>query len=220
MNAHLTWPITGLAIDSRRGALAILDAATLKLMDSSLAVRTVAGNNRQQPQLGRANWDSRYMDTMTGEILDVFVRGDREVEIGSSAAGIFEVRQGLRSLAADTAQFWNAPSYVRIGAAKYRDSPDSALRSLRCGAFIDYGRKNPESKYTSRLTVGKPLFLAWYSSFGPALTPDFLESARCAKVRVTDALGRIVYEDDESRLIPHAVPDGLIEYVDQRTLYH
>ncbi|MGZ3576745.1 MAG: hypothetical protein ACXVA3_15865, partial [Vulcanimicrobiaceae bacterium] len=66
MNAHLTWPITGLAIDSRRGALAILDAATLKLMDSSLAVRTVAGNNRQQPQLGRANWDSRYMDTMTG----------------------------------------------------------------------------------------------------------------------------------------------------------
>lgn len=106
MKAHFDWPINGLAVNARTGDLAILDGQTLKAMQPAGLVTTIAGNRRRQQQVGPTNWNGEYLDTMTGEALNVYVQGDREVEIARDARGrIFEAWRGLRSLAVDAAEF-------------------------------------------------------------------------------------------------------------------
>lgn len=212
MNAHFSWPITGLAVNSRRGALAILNDAEVKRMDASRNVVTIAGNRRSQPQHEPLAWDGRYLDTASGETLDVYVHGDNEVEVFADHSGrVFDVRHGLRSLALGPAEFWNADSYVRIGASTPGTIAGTAIGAPRCGDFHQYVRSNPDRE---------PFFTRWYGSPGREQTARYFKSSRCVATRITDDTGRVIYEDVESTVIRHYVPSGLTEYPDQRFMYH
>jgi hypothetical protein len=164
-------------------------------------------------------WTGEYVDTESGETMAVVVDGDRELEVFRDPRGrIFDVKQGSRSMARDNAQFWTAPTYVRTGPATDSPSYGEALKTLRCGTLSDRGSKNPISRLEPPGSQD-PLFASWYDSFGRGQTPDYSSSHACFALRVTDDAGRVVYEDTESRLIPHAPPDGLLEYPDERSLY-
>ncbi len=218
-NAHFGYPIRDIAVDSHRDAIAVLVGPLIKRIARNGDVTTAAGNVRRMPDRAVDRWNGGYVDTESGETMSVFVDGDREVEIFRDPRGrIFDVKQGLRSVALDNAQFWTPPTYVRTGPATDSVSYAEALKSLGCGTLSDLGGKNPISRLEPPGSQD-PLFASWYDSFGRGQTPDYSRSRACAALRVTDDAGRIVYEDTESRLIPHAPPDGLLEYPDERTLY-
>jgi hypothetical protein len=215
-NAHFGYPIRGIAVDSHRDTVAVLVGALVKGIASNGDVTTAAGNFRQTPVATTDRWNSGYLDTETGETMLVFVDGDHEIEILRDPRGrIFDVKQGSRRSALDNAQFWTPPTYVRTGPATDSVSYAAALKTLRCGTLSDLGRKNPISRLEPPGSQD-PLFASWYDSFGRGQTPDYSRGRTCVALRVTDDAGRILYEDTESRLIPHAPPDGLLEYPDER----
>ncbi len=215
-NAHFGYPIRDIAVDSHRGTIAVLVGPLIKQIARNGDVTTAAGNVRRMPDRAVDRWNGGYVDTESGETMTVFVDGDREVEVFRDPRGrIFDVKQGLRSVALDNAQFWTPPTYVRTGPATDSVSYAEALKSLRCGMLSGLGGKNPISRLEPPGSQD-PLFASWYDSFGRGQTPDYSQSHACVALRVTDDAGRIVYEDTESRLIPHAPPDGLLEYPDER----
>lgn len=73
---------------------------------------------------------------------------------------------------------------------------ESGRQALECGAFTDFGTKNPNADSAGRLYV-HPLLVDWYLTFGRGQTPDFLSGPRCAAIRIS-ADGKIAYEDEES----------------------
>jgi hypothetical protein len=215
-HAHFGYPIRGIAFDTRHDAIAVLDQAFVKLITADGRVTLAAGNVRPLPAQTLGRWNSGYTDTETGETMSVYVDGDNEIEVFQDPRGrIFDVKRGLRSVAFDNAQFWTAPTYVRIGAAIASDSYATALGALACGTLSELGSKNPISKVEPPGSR-EALFATWYDSFSRGQTPDYSRSRSCVALRVTDGAGRVAYEDTESRLVPHAMPDGLLEYPDER----
>jgi DNA-binding beta-propeller fold protein YncE len=221
MKAHFAWPLSGLAFDSKRGDLAILDDETLKRMEPSTKVTTLAGNRWPQAQPTAVRWNGGYVDTATGERLDVYVNGDEEVETGSDAGGrVFDVRRGSRSSALGYAQFWNAPTYVRVGEAARSALPATALKSMHCEPLVDVGAKNPYDRSASQVPESASLFMGWYDvgGWGVDQTSHYSKSARCVALRVSASNGRITYEDFESLVVSHSFAQ-LIDYPDQRRIY-
>jgi hypothetical protein len=216
--AHFSWPLRSLAVDDADGSLMILDSDLLRRIDRTGFVTTVSGNHKPQAQPQYKAWNSRYADTVSHETADVYVRGDDEIEISRTGSGqIFDVRKGLRSAAFDPAQFWIAPTYVRVGAAQPLASYEAAKESLNCGTAWAPQQKNPYQTGTS--AKSERLFIGWYYEFARGQRPEFATSEHCGAFRLYDTKGSEVYEDYESRLIAHIVPDGLIEYADQRRLF-
>ncbi len=224
MRAHFALPLRGLAIDKDDG-IGVLDGSYLRIVDANGRVRTVAGNHRRQRHHTPQMWSGHYLDPLSGETLDVTVNGDDETEISADRFGhIFDVKRGLRSAAYSNAEFWNAPTYVRLGPLTKVRTFSRAIQSLRCGALRDYGARNP---FKNDVSTRSSLFLYWYDdapgyfgALGHPQLPNYFEGMRCALVSVKDVRGKVVYQDYESRAIRHSVPDGLIESPDERAIYN
>jgi len=207
--------INGIAVNGRDGTIAFLDGSFLRMLSPDGKLRTVAGNGKP-PAIMPSRWNARYLNTDSGETLDVFVDGDSEIEIFRNAQGkIYDARRGSRSAALDVAQFWTSDNYVRVGSAQGTGSFEDAVASLSCGPLADKSSDNPIHGYPIDRGSEK-LFFVWYGNFARSQTPRYSLSSRCAAVQVTNAKGDETYADYESRAIPHAVPYGLTEYTDER----